>query len=74
MGNVELQVVWVRSLREWQVRMVSPYDTWLAAFRTQRAAHVAMRKLMRRVHWCLQPDKLAKLLEVVAVNVGLSDY
>lgn len=59
---------------EWFVRMITPYEANLAAFSTQRAANAAMKKLCANQHWCLQPDKLAKLPEVKWVNVGVSDY
>lgn len=60
---------------EWFVCMVMPHDVVsLAAFSTQRAAKAAVKILRANQHWCLQPDKLAKLPEVKQVNIGISDY
>lgn len=59
---------------EWRVCMAYPYDAWLAVFGSRLAAEAAVAKLYRCVHWCLQPDKLAKLPDVRQVNIGLADY
>lgn len=69
-----LQVRKYEEQSEWFVCMIKPYDASLAAFSTQRAAKAAVKKLYANQHWCLRPDKLAKLPEVKWVNAGLSDY
>lgn len=71
---IELTVSRYEEQSEWWVCMHYPLNAWLAAFNTQRAAKAAVKILHAKPHWCLQPDKLAKLPEVKQVNIGVSDY
>lgn len=56
---------------DWEVWLGENY---LVAFKTRRAARTASGLLNKRLGWCRQPDKLAKLPEVIDVNVGISDF